>query len=109
MCFLFFFFQAEDGIRDLVRSRGLGDLYKRQSLDNYNVTSLHPIQLTRRSRYSVTPSRVAHSLQRAARVTVTHSRTFTVPSSDGDSWETIHRRPEGRHAKGMAGHMTSTT
>ena len=37
MCFVtvsivvgFFFFQAEDGIRDLVRSRGLGDVYKRQ-------------------------------------------------------------------------------
>ena len=29
---LFFFFQAEDGIRDLVRSRGLGDVYKRQPL-----------------------------------------------------------------------------
>ena len=27
-----FFFQAEDGIRDLVRSRGLGDVYKRQIL-----------------------------------------------------------------------------
>ena len=31
-CVLFFFFQAEDGIRDLVRSRGLGDVYKRQAL-----------------------------------------------------------------------------
>ena len=32
MCCIFFvfFFQAEDGIRDLVRSRGLGDVYKRQ-------------------------------------------------------------------------------
>ena len=29
-----FFFQAEDGIRDLVRSRGLGDVYKRQPLFN---------------------------------------------------------------------------
>ena len=29
----FFFFQAEDGIRDLVRSRGLGDVYKRQEYD----------------------------------------------------------------------------
>ena len=29
---LFFFFQAEDGIRYLVRSRGLGDVYKRQML-----------------------------------------------------------------------------
>ena len=28
--FFVFFFQAEDGIRDLVRSRGLGDVYKRQ-------------------------------------------------------------------------------
>ena len=27
----FFFFQAEDGIRYLVRSRGLGDVYKRQA------------------------------------------------------------------------------
>ena len=32
MCLLRFFFQAEDGIRDLVRSRGLGDVYKRQAL-----------------------------------------------------------------------------
>ena len=29
-----FFFQAEDGIRYLVRSRGLGDVYKRQSLSH---------------------------------------------------------------------------
>ena len=38
-CFVFFlfclfFFQAEDGIRDLVRSRGLGDVYKRQLLSS---------------------------------------------------------------------------
>ena len=35
-----FFFQAEDGIRDLVRSRGLGDVYKRQrvgSIDQHFV------------------------------------------------------------------------
>ena len=31
VCYVFFF-QAEDGIRDLVRSRGLGDVYKRQVL-----------------------------------------------------------------------------
>ena len=30
LCIFFFFFQAEDGIRFLVRSRGLGDVYKRQ-------------------------------------------------------------------------------
>ena len=32
VAFMMFFFQAEDGIRDLVRSRGLGDVYKRQPL-----------------------------------------------------------------------------
>ena len=37
-----FFFQAEDGIRDLVRSRGLGDVYKRQALiaDGFRVTRI---------------------------------------------------------------------
>ena len=29
----FFFFQAEDGIRDAQESRGLGDVYKRQILE----------------------------------------------------------------------------
>ena len=32
MVVVVFFFQAEDGIRDLVRSRGLGDVYKRQKI-----------------------------------------------------------------------------
>ena len=30
---MFFFFQAEDGIRDCLLSRGLGDVYKRQGQD----------------------------------------------------------------------------
>eukprot|EP00825_Cyclidium_porcatum_P033308 TRINITY_DN35359_c0_g1_i1.p4 TRINITY_DN35359_c0_g1~~TRINITY_DN35359_c0_g1_i1.p4 ORF type:complete len:116 (-),score=11.25 TRINITY_DN35359_c0_g1_i1:939-1286(-) len=29
----FFFFQAEDGIRDHAQSRGLGDVYKRQGIN----------------------------------------------------------------------------
>ena len=37
---LLFFFQAEDGIRDLVRSRGLGDVYKRQLLELTGVTEV---------------------------------------------------------------------
>ena len=36
----FFFFQAEDGIRDLVRSRGLGDVYKRQGRNACHVCLL---------------------------------------------------------------------
>ena len=38
LLWLSFFFQAEDGIRDLGRSRGLGDVYKRQ-LQNYSFNS----------------------------------------------------------------------
>ena len=48
VCFLFFllffFFQAEDGIRDAQESRGLGDVYKRQILTNMlpdNLTFIH--------------------------------------------------------------------
>ncbi len=33
----FFFFQAEDGIRDVERSRGLGDVYKRQDYTGISV------------------------------------------------------------------------
>ena len=39
MClfFVFFFFQAEDGIRDAQESRGLGDVYKRQQKIKYEI------------------------------------------------------------------------
>ena len=37
-----FFFQAEDGIRDLVRSRGLGDVYKRQVHERFENFVHHP-------------------------------------------------------------------
>ena len=39
----FFFFQAEDGIRDLVRSRGLGDVYKRQDYGYHAPTVSFPV------------------------------------------------------------------
>ena len=43
-----FFVQAEDGIRYLVRSRGLGDVYKRQFWDRVvDVNLMGPIKLTR--------------------------------------------------------------
>ena len=38
MAMCIFFFQAEDGIRDLVRSRGLGDVYKRQHQFHHSQT-----------------------------------------------------------------------
>ena len=39
-----FFCQAEDGIRYLVRSRGLGDVYKRQPLSHYSARLPVPYQ-----------------------------------------------------------------
>ena len=36
-----FCFQAEDGIRDLVRSRGLGDVYKRQDMQMPELDGVH--------------------------------------------------------------------
>src|SRR5674536_293441 len=38
--FCFFFFQAEDGIRDAQESRGLGDVYKRQALLGDSVAAI---------------------------------------------------------------------
>ena len=47
MVVLQFFFQAEDGMRDLVLSRGLGDVYKRQ--DQWRpFTQPYPRRETRR-------------------------------------------------------------
>ena len=40
-----FVFQAEDGIRDLVRSRGLGDVYKRQLLLGIPLVILYEISI----------------------------------------------------------------
>eukprot|EP00658_Telonema_sp_P-2_P039334 TRINITY_DN28147_c0_g1_i1.p1 TRINITY_DN28147_c0_g1~~TRINITY_DN28147_c0_g1_i1.p1 ORF type:complete len:137 (-),score=39.61 TRINITY_DN28147_c0_g1_i1:21-431(-) len=40
MICIFFFFQAEDGIRDAQESRGLGDVYKRQGISDISVSLL---------------------------------------------------------------------
>ena len=43
-----FLFQAEDGIRDLVRSRGLGDVYKRQRQHRFDLDRRPGDRLDRR-------------------------------------------------------------
>ena len=48
--------QAEDGIRDLVRSRGLGDVYKRQQPRRTSLAGT-PASTSRRSRRRTTYSR----------------------------------------------------
>ena len=40
VCVCIFFCQSEGGIRDLVRSRGLGDVYKRQVKTNCGTTEM---------------------------------------------------------------------
>eukprot|EP00658_Telonema_sp_P-2_P081341 TRINITY_DN8311_c0_g2_i1.p1 TRINITY_DN8311_c0_g2~~TRINITY_DN8311_c0_g2_i1.p1 ORF type:complete len:155 (-),score=28.36 TRINITY_DN8311_c0_g2_i1:14-478(-) len=51
LVFCFFFFQAEDGIRDAQESRGLGDVYKRQLLGrNCGRAIAGPAQLVNRVR-----------------------------------------------------------
>ena len=70
------FFQAEDGIRDLVRSRGLGDVYKRQ--DKYGCT---PGQVILAWHVNVGLCAIPKSsnTQRLMPVSYTH---LTLPTSD---------------------------
>ena len=71
-----FFFQAEDGIRDLVRSRGLGDVYKRQVL-KHALTLAEPEGYVR-SFVDEGPV-MARLLVNATAVSYTH---LTLPTSD---------------------------
>ena len=73
---VFFFFQAEDGIRDLVRSRGLGDVYKRQGLPRRGEPGAdHP---QRRLEPDALPGGVGRR-EAEAPVSYTH---LTLPTSD---------------------------
>ena len=78
-CFFFyvvFFFQAEDGIRDLVRSRGLGDVYKRQGLvfsTNFRL-GFDPVDFQ-----AVLPKNLIHRMAPGEPVSYTH---LTLPTSD---------------------------
>mgnify|MGYP003380266682 CR=1 FL=1 len=84
VCFFFFllFFQAEDCIRDLVRSRGLGDVYKRQHLagtdaDSHGVLAIHDGVRLDVLGDAPGEQQVGHFLGRA--VSYTH---LTLPTSD---------------------------
>ena len=78
LSYVIFFFQAEDGIRDLVRSRGLGDVYKRQVLacgqlareaELVGLYDIHTQAGTRRQGFAITLCAVSY----------TH---LTLPTSD---------------------------
>ena len=87
---VFFFFQAEDGIRDLVRSRGLGDVYKRQRLVSRKALTLlaHRIGLDKFVLLNVSAeqsleqgndSLLADAFEAIIAVSYTH---LTLPTSD---------------------------
>ena len=71
-----FFFQAEDGIRDLVRSRGLGDVYKRQYEHLFGIREL--ADRAKRRREEAGRRRVIRGLGLGP-VSYTH---LTLPTSD---------------------------
>ena len=80
----FFLFQAEDGIRDLVRSRGLGDVYKRQAPAGGVpcAAGVHAHHLPRRGRAAGRDARRARGPgpgASSAPVSYTH---LTLPTSD---------------------------
>ena len=82
MCSLCFFFQAEDGIRDLVRSRGLGDVYKRQVQDRRIIdrADVDDLAVGIAEEFPVRVVGVEQKLPGAARaVSYTH---LTLPTSD---------------------------
>ena len=88
ICVCCFFFQAEDGIRDLVRSRGLGDVYKRQddnrqqwvafqeSADGQSFGHKKGAKGAKHKKFAV--SKIDHT-QNAIPVSYTH---LTLPTSD---------------------------
>ena len=53
-----FFYQAEDGIRYLVRSRGLGDVYKRQLYRNGEEKGVTTFFLFRDNGYTTTQGKI---------------------------------------------------
>ena len=71
-----FFFQAEDGIRDLVRSRGLGDVYKRQMRDLFVAP-----KASKSSPAFAAIGSPADLVSRVGQVTVSYTH-LTLPTSD---------------------------
>ena len=69
-------FQAEDGIRDLVRSRGLGDVYKRQAME---ALAPRPLQTVKRLKKKIPAKVTGEAGTEVTAVSYTH---LTLPTSD---------------------------
>ena len=86
----FFFFQAEDGIRDLVRSRGLGDVYKRQEHFMANSKPLASQRILIMATDGFEQSELEVPLERlqaaGAEVDIASLATGDITGWDGDDW-----------------------
>eukprot|EP00658_Telonema_sp_P-2_P015670 TRINITY_DN1604_c0_g3_i5.p1 TRINITY_DN1604_c0_g3~~TRINITY_DN1604_c0_g3_i5.p1 ORF type:complete len:439 (+),score=141.28 TRINITY_DN1604_c0_g3_i5:82-1398(+) len=81
--FFFFFFQAEDGIRDAQESRGLGDVYKRQVSTQSTGDQLNVLMALSRIAHHTLGSRIA---TRALSTTIPFQESaFTTHECDGPS------------------------
>ena len=76
-----FFFQAEDGIRDLVRSRGLGDVYKRQ-VPAFTHDALQQIQQQRVRRVLDHRERTVEEVGQMRTIDPVSYTHLTLPTSD---------------------------
>ena len=74
-----FFFQAEDGIRDLVRSRGLGDVYKRQV--HHPPVVQFPLGAPVGAEGGDAAGHLGHHLRDGAHLAVSYTH-LTLPTSD---------------------------
>eukprot|EP00658_Telonema_sp_P-2_P061798 TRINITY_DN50464_c0_g1_i1.p1 TRINITY_DN50464_c0_g1~~TRINITY_DN50464_c0_g1_i1.p1 ORF type:complete len:228 (-),score=50.61 TRINITY_DN50464_c0_g1_i1:109-792(-) len=84
--FIFFFFQAEDGIRDAQESRGLGDVYKRQvvmygAASPINPSSLAPSSSTSTPRKPQTANNNISNTPKLPMLSMMHTQTATLPLS----------------------------
>src|SRR5674536_390792 len=83
MIFFFFFFQAEDGIRDAQESRGLGDVYKRQACTSRSPAcatfSRRPGSPAARSGGTARRTRWCCPAQTSTSVSYTHLRAHETP------------------------------
>ena len=87
---MFFFFQAEDGIRDAQESRGLGDVYKRQII--FNIGDI-PID----EKYTIDDYYVEYMkhAQEAYQAGITHERLYYDLAFFGAEKATMIERPKG--------------
>ena len=84
MVFGFFFFQAEDGIRDLVRSRGLGDVYKRQAIicSGLKGFTIHPVAPAAWPAFFLSSEASVVSIKMGVNLSAVSYTHLTLPTSD---------------------------